>query len=186
MITNDELLAFLKKNPIGVGCGILILALGGWTYYRSGDIPAAEELLAQKTAEANRYEANIANAKDLNDQLDALVAANKEIESRLIRANQLGINSQFFFTLESETGVKLLEPGRPGTVPRGLKTAFAPVPFSVSAQGTLAQLLQFLYHLEGGARYTRVLSASLVSTGGGANRSDQLTLSLYIEQLGLP
>ena len=70
-----ELLAFIKKNPISVGCGLLCLILGAGIYFRSSEIPDAEAALAQKSAEAARYAANIKNAAQLKEQLDVLVAA---------------------------------------------------------------------------------------------------------------
>jgi hypothetical protein len=182
-MTNEELVAFVKRNPISVGCGVLSVLLAVAIYFRSGSLPAAEATLAEKSAEADRYAANISHSKELKEQFDALVAANKEIDSRLVRASQLGINSQYFYQLERETGVKLLD-SRPGIVPKGAKTTFVPVPFNVAAQGSLTQLFQFLYYLESGARYSRVLNATFATSGN--NRSDPLTLSLSIELLGLP
>ena len=180
-----ELLAFIKKNPISVGCGLLCVLLGAGIYFRSSEIPDAEAALAQKSAEAARYAANIKNAAQLKEQLDALVAASKEIDSRIVRAGQLGVNSQYFYKLENESGAKLIDfrQGSLVTV-KGAKTIFNPIGFTVSMQGNLAQLVDFLHRLESGAHYCRVLSATCGTTGTG--RSGLLTLTLSLEFLGLP
>ena len=58
-ISNEQLFAFIKKNPIGVGCGLLSLALAFAIYYRSDLIPAAEAELDQKGTLSDRYTANL-------------------------------------------------------------------------------------------------------------------------------
>ncbi|MBI5768015.1 MAG: hypothetical protein HZA93_09480 [Verrucomicrobia bacterium] len=186
-MSNEELVAVVKKNPLGIGCGVLSLALfGGW-YYRSGDVPAVEQEVAQKAAEAQRYELNLIHAKSLPEQHEALVAANKEVDARLVRASQLGKNVQFFYKLESESGAKLTtDPRQAPLAPpakNAAKTAYNPVAFSVTVSGDLPQLLRFLRRLESGVHYSRVLGASCTVP---QERSLPLTLNLSLELLGLP
>ncbi len=186
-MTNDELKALVKKNPISVGCGLLSLLLGAGLYFRSGEIPAAEEELATRSAEAERLALNVKNTERLKEQLDALTAANKTIATRVVRVNEQGKNVQFFYKLFAETEVKQVDFRQATTaanMPKGAKTAFIPVAFGLSVQGTLPQILDFLRQLEGGTHYCRVLTASVAGTA--ANRSGLLTLSLTLELLGLP
>ncbi|MDO8539905.1 MAG: hypothetical protein Q7S40_05640 [Opitutaceae bacterium] len=184
-MTNDELIAFLKKNPISVGCGIISLALIGGIYFRAGIVPAAEADLAQKTAEADRYSSNIKNAGQLKEQHDTLVGATKEIDGRLVRASQLGVNNQYFFKLESATGAKLVDFRQGGLIaPKGGKAVFSPVAFTVSVQGEIPQLMHFLRLLESGAHYCRVQTATCMAASGTSKR--MLTLTLNLELLGLP
>lgn len=186
MMTNEELFAFIKKNPVSVGCGVLSIALAVAIYFRSGEVPAAEAELTQRTAEADRFSANIKNAAQLKEQHETLVTAAKEIDSRLVRASQLGLNNQYFFKLENETGAKLVDFRQGGLLAtKGGKTNFSPVAFTVSVQGELAQLMHFLHLLEGGAHYCRVQSATCLPAGGAAKRG-LLTLTLNLELLGLP
>jgi hypothetical protein len=185
-MTNEELQAFVKKNPLPVACAVLTIAIGVAFYFRSGDIPAAEVELAQKSAEAERYALNIKYSAQLKEQLEALVAANKNVEGRLARASQQGVNTQYFYKLERETGVKLVSFGQSPSAPpvKGSKAAFMPVVFNVGVQGSLPQILDFVRQLEGGTHYVRVLTANcnIANTA----RSGPLTLSLTIELLGLP
>jgi hypothetical protein len=186
-MTKDDLLPLIKKNPISVGCGVLAIALGGAIYYRSDELPAAEEALAQKSAEADRLAANVQNAAQLKEQVEALATANKEVEARLVHASQTLNTYQFFFKMESDTQVKMTAGPTQGlsAAPKGgPKTAFITVPFSVTLQGSLPHLLDYLRRLESGARYCRVVS---VTCGVPvADRSAPVTLSLTLEMLGLP
>jgi hypothetical protein len=185
-MTTAEQIALLKKNPVSVGCGVLSLLLIAGLYFRGDAIPAAEAELAQKAAEAERLAMNIKYSDKLKEQLEELIAANKEIDTRIIRASQMGINTQYFYKLESDTGVKMID-FRPLSVTapaKGAKAAFSPVGFNVSVQGSLPQILDYLRLLESGVRYCRVLTASV--SGNAALRKGPLTLSLSIELLGLP
>jgi hypothetical protein len=103
----------------------------------------------------------------------------------LIRASQLGLNQQYFYVLQRETGVKLLEFRQAGLTSnaKGPKTAFNPVQFTVAVNGTLAQVMDFLFRLESGAHYCRVNSAQLFTAAGGRTA---MTLQLSLELLGLP
>jgi hypothetical protein len=186
-MSNEELLAFVRKNLVGSICGGLsLLALGGW-YYRSGDVPTVEQEVAAKSAEAQRYELNLLNAKQLQEQFDALIAANKEVDSRLVRASQLGKNIQFFYNLERDSGAKLTtDPRQSPIAPPGKsapKGAYSPIAFSVTVSGDLPQLLRFLRRMESGVHYGRVLGASCTVP---QERSLPLTLNLSLEMLGLP
>lgn len=185
-MTNAELMAFVRKNPISVGCGAVALLLGAAVYFRASEIPAAEAELTQKSAEADRHGANLKNAAQLKEQLDALVAANKEIDSRLVRGSQIAINTQFFYKLSSETGVKLndFRQAPPGPAAKGGKAVFTPISFTVSTSGSLAQLIDFLNRLESGVHYCRILTATVAAPSG--NRSGPLTMTLNLELLGQP
>jgi len=181
-MSGDEIKAAVKKNPISVGCAVVAVGLIAAIYFRSDQIPVANAELDQKSEEAERYALNIKNAEELKAQYDTIVAATKEIDARLIHANQLGPNSQFFYKLESETGVKMIS-FNPTSVAKA-KSLYMPVGFSVTLQGTFDQLLQYLHVLESGAHYCRVQNASL--SGNSGSRTMPLTMVLSLDLLGLP
>jgi hypothetical protein len=148
-------------------------------FIRSDAIPEANALLDAKSSEARRYDLNLANSTQLKEQYDAIVEATKEIQSRLIRPQQLGINQQYFYRLESEHGVKLTELRQdPRTQSKG---QFISVGFSLTVQGDFPSVIGFLQGLEQGAHYCRVLNA--VCSGDG---SGPVTLVINLELLGQP
>jgi hypothetical protein len=178
-MTTPELIALVKKNPIVSACGVLSLALAVGIYFRSDAIPTANKSLDDKSAQAERYRINIANSTQLKEQLDSLKAANKVIENRMLRVKDIGINQQFFYKLETESGVKLLEltQGKLGTK----KGSYAPISFTVSLHGDFSQLLKFLRLLEDGTHYSRVVDARCMGDRAGA-----ITMTLNLELLGQP
>jgi hypothetical protein len=187
MMTNEELLALLKKNPIGVVCAVLSLALGAGIYFRSDEVPAAEAELAQKSEEGARLAANLQNATQLKEQSDALAVAEKELEARLMHASQTLTNLQFFYKLETDTGVKMTVNSQgPLTAPpkNAGKTVYSIVPFTITVQGTIAQLIDYLHRLESNARYCRVMS--ITCSAPSSERGAPITLALNLELLGVP
>lgn len=183
-MTNEEALAFIKKNPITVGCGALSLALIVAIYFRSDLIPEAEVELNQKTSEADKHASNIKNSAQLKEQLEALVAANKEVDARVVRAGDLGRNNQYFYKIIGESGVKQIDLRQTGISATKTKSGFTPVSFTVAVQGDLNQIMHFLSLLESGARYCRVTSANFTVPAG--DRGGPITLNLNLELLGLP
>lgn len=189
-MTTATLVAFCKKHPISSGCAALTMALAAAAYLRQDEVPGAEAELSLKSADGDRVALNNKNAAQLREQSEALSIAQKAIEARLVRPRDLGTNTQYFFKIEGDTGVKILDlrqtsgTNASNSPKAAAKSAYVPVGFTVSVQGTLPQVLDFLRQLEGGSHYCRVMTASFSSNS--AARNSPLTLGLNLELLGLP
>lgn len=189
-IDKEKILALVRKNPVGFICGALCLVLIGWGYYRMDALPEAEAELERKSAEADRLANNIKHSAQLKEQLDIAVKASKAInDGRLARASELATNLQYFYKLEADTGVKLIEL-RQNQVTKPKTGNFSPIPFSVAVQGDYQHLIEFLRRLENGIHFCRIMSATLaasVASGGeDLSSANLLTINLQIELLGLP
>lgn len=183
-MTNQELAAVLKKNPISVGCAVLTLLLAGGLYYISDDIPNATAELEQKSAEGQRLAANLQNSAQLNDQYAAIAAAGKELTGRLVHPGELAKNLQYFYKIEAETGTKLIELRQvPPAAIKGAKPNFIPVTYSVGLLGDYNQVLEYLRRLEHGTHFCRVITAGV---SGATVERGPLKLSLTLELLGQP
>jgi len=188
MISNNQLFSMVRGNPILVGCIVVCAALGAGIYYRSDVLPERQQALEKMTSEGRRLALNVRNGTQLSEQMAALTSARAEIEQRMIRKDELATNLQYFYRLESETGIKLVDL-RQGTSVSGASTvakgsAFSPVLFNVSVQGEFPVLIDFLRRLENGANYARVVQASTAANPPG--RSGPLLLQLSVELLGQP
>src|SRR6185295_18975503 len=125
----------LKKQPIGFACLLICLVGGGWLYYRSGALEAQQAAYEAKSAEQANFSSNVALAKNLPEQVTELQAATKELDSRLVRERQLAVNLQYFYKLEAENEVKLLDV-RQNTRPRTpAKTTYIGISYNVNVQG---------------------------------------------------
>jgi hypothetical protein len=185
-MSNHALASAIKKNPISFGCAVLSCVLIAVIYFRGGLMSEAETALAQKSAEGEKISLNIQYSAHLKEQTEAIEAAIKTIESRIVRASQLGTNTQYFYKIESETGAKIiaLQQTTPATAAKPAKGSYMPVAFAVSVQGDLIKILDFLRQLENGAHYCRVLTATC--SGNSSTRTAPLTLALTLELLGTP
>jgi Tfp pilus assembly protein PilO len=191
-MTSADLLAMIKKQPLGFACGLLCLICAGLLYFRGGKIAENRAAFETKSAEATRILANVRNSEKLADQVVEIQALSKEMESRLVRAGQLAVNLQYFYKLEAETEVKLLDV-RQGVMPKAGKTLYTGIPFNVSVQGSFRQVLAFLQKLENGphfcrfssVNYTKLASVAASRSSGGGDLS-AITLSINLELLGVP
>lgn len=187
-MTGADLIALLKKHPIGAACGLVCVICGVLLYVRSDKVSEAQQLLAQKTQEDQKILANVRNATGLPQHLEAMQAAAKQMDSRLVSAGQLALNQQFFYRLESETGVKLVDvrqnalPARAGAA----KPTYVAVPFNISIQGSFKQVMDFIERLEKGQHFARFTTVNFTKAGGASDASDAMTVALAVELLGTP
>jgi len=181
-MTTTDLLALVKKHPIGFGCLLVSIICGGLLYMRSGNIAASQHELEASAAQAQKMIANVRNSKGLPEQVAEIQTQTKELEGRLMKAGQLAVNLQYFYKLETENEVKLVDV-RQNTYPRGLKTMYGGVPFSVSVQGSFAHVTNFMNRLQNGRHFCRINTANYTKV---SDASGDISLTVNLELLGLP
>lgn len=185
-MNTTDLIARIKKHPTSFGCLLVSLVCGVIIYLHLDDISTRQTELEAKSAEAAKMSANIRNATNLAEQVSEIQAATKELDARLMKAGQLAVNLQYFYKLEAETEVKLVDV-RPNGVPRNNKTQFVGVSYSVSIQGSYAKVMNFVNRLQNGRHLCRIITASFNKSGGAADVSGtDMTLALTVELLGTP
>lgn len=184
-MTSADLVALLKKHPIGFGCALLTIVCGVILYLRSGNIAAGQADLEAKSAEAAKMAANIRNSANLSEQLAEIQAHTKELEGRLLKTGQLAVNMQYFYKLETENEVKLIDL-RPGALPKNVKSPYIGIPFSVSVQGSYSQVMNFLGRLQNGRHFCRINTANFTKAASSGANSNLVSLSINLELLGQP
>ena len=185
----QSILNFVKKNPVGVGCVVLavVLSIGG--YVRSGRMAVLETELDDRVREGDRLKNNLRYASKLDEHLDTVNRAVERINKGAITPSALATNLQFFYRLESELGLKLVDL-RQGTPERSKQsTEYIAVPYTLAVEGTYRQLLLLIQRLETGSHYVKFLSTNLspsrAATAGEADPTDPiLVLSLNLQILG--
>lgn len=189
-MTTDDLIAKIKKQPVGFACGLICLLCAGWLYYRSGALDQQQQDYDAKAAEAATMISNVSLSKSLPAEVAELQAATKELESRLVRASQMALNQQYIYRLEAETEVKLLDM-RQNTAPKPGKTNYIGIPYNVNVQGPYKNVMNFLQRLEKGRHFCRIYTANITksagpSEGGAQTPSAAVTLALTLDLLGQP
>jgi len=189
-MTSADLIASFKKQPIGFSCGALCLIIGALLYIRSDKIDENQAEFEARSAERSKILANVRNSENLPKQLAELQALSKEMEGRLIHAGQLAVNLQYFYKLEAENEVKLIDI-RQGNPPKGSKSLYVGIPYTVSVQGSFKQVVAFLQRLENGPHFCHFSSVAFNKAGGNTTDAagavtGTMTLNLTLELLGLP
>ncbi|HWA25614.1 MAG TPA: hypothetical protein VG734_08140 [Lacunisphaera sp.] len=182
-MTTEDIVALLKKHPIGVACALITLFCGVLLYLRYGEIAKTQGQLDEASAQAKKMIANVRNSSGLAEQLAEIQALTKEMEDRLMKAGQLAVNLQYFYKLEAETEVKLSSDPRQNTFPRNIKTTYGGVPFNVAVQGSYAHVMNFLNKLQNGRHFCRINTSTMQKAG---ENNSEVTLALTLELLGQP
>lgn len=184
-MTGADITAVIKKQPIGFACLAIALVCGGLIYWRSDKISEQKDLYDQKAKEDEHVLANVRNAAGLPQQAEAMQRAASQLEERLVAASRLATNLQFFYRLESETGVKLLDV-RQGALPARAagKGLYVGVPYTVSIQGNLKQVLDFIQHIESGPHLAKFSGVAMNKTDSTAGET--MTVSMKLDLLGTP
>ena len=179
---------YFKKYPAGACAGLLALVMASALIFRHFDFAETQSAFDNSAAEGQKLESNIAYGGQLEEQLKALEEANKTIAGRLVNPSDLAINLQYFYKLEAETGVKLVDT-RPidsrAPAKAGAKGLYSSVQYAVTLQGSYVRILTFLRRLEHGAFFCRIISGNCTQAqaeqgkGGG-----ETSMSLTVELLG--
>lgn len=190
-MTTADLTLLIKKHPVSVSCLAVALVSGVVLYLRADAIPASQAEFDTRSAEAARMIDNVKNAPNLAEQTAEIQEQTKQMETRLLRASQLAVNLQYFYKLETETGVKLID-ARQADI-RPTKSLYTPVPFSITIQGPSDHVMKFLAQLQNGRHFCRIKSSVFTSAGGNRGEGGgalggqgDINLSLNIDLLGLP
>jgi hypothetical protein len=180
-MTNEEFMAFLKKNVISVSCAVASVLIALVIYYRSDSLPDAEKELADQASKGELLAANIEDSAQLKEQHASLVASNNAIADRMIRVGQLAENLQYFYRLESETGTRLTDPRQNPWSPPGknaAKSNYTTVNFALSATGDYGQIIDLLRKLEDGEHYCRINTCTIRPSGLARGSPITMTVSL--------
>ena len=181
-MNSADLTALFKKHPVGFGCLLLSIVCGVLINLRYGNISASQSEFQATSAEAEIVLANVRNSADLEEHIAEIQVLGKDLESRLMKAGQLAVNLQYFYKLEAENEVKLVDV-RQNLTTRNPKTQFVGVPFVVSVQGTYQNVMNFLNKLQNGRHFCRINTASFRKAGTAAA---EMSLTLNLELLGQP
>jgi Tfp pilus assembly protein PilO len=183
-MTSADLTSLLKKHPIGVGGVLLSIACGVLLYLRAGNIDEGQAELDTLSAEAAAMAANIRNSSNLPEQVTELQGHTKELDARLMKAGQLAVNLQYFYKLETENEVKLVDV-RQISQAKNAKSIYSGIPFIVTVQGTYVQVMNFLNRLQNGRHFCHINTANFSKSPGTGGES-LVNLALNLEILGQP
>lgn len=153
----------IKEYPFACICLLISFVLIVLLILEYTKKPTLEALLSQKRFEKGVLEFNKINAVDLDKNIKQLDQMSSDIKARLINPSEKTDNFLYFFNLEKQTGVKLENPSQlsvePLPSPNTLNLAITT--FSLQANGTFNQVLNFIKQLEDGKYLGRITRYTL-------------------------
>jgi hypothetical protein len=180
-----------RRYPLATICVALSGSLLIGLFFRFDALGEASASLTQQEAEGKRIEKNLLNAASLERDMASLAAGLAKLEAKLIRADDVGTNQQYFYELVSTTGVKLSVLRPQGLAKSKIKgkvsaTNYQPFGYNVVVEGSFSQAVAFLQTLEAGGRHFRLVDYTMQrATQGqdtGANIGN-VVLNLNLELL---
>jgi len=166
-------------------CAAIVLTCLGLLYFRWDNIDETKAAYDVKFKQDQLILANVRNATGLPQQIETLQRATKNLESRLVHGGQLAINLQYFYRLENDTGVKLLDL-RQLPVGRPAKGLYLGVPYNLTVQGSFPHVMDFVRRLESGRHFAKFNTLSFSKVAGADTAGDGLSVSMNLELLGTP
>ena len=196
MPTIIQFLKLLKRRAFAAVCIVLTVGLLVAYFMRLDLLDDTRNKIDTLQKEAGNMKRNLRNAVGLQEQLADLKVLLSIVDARLVRPEELASNLQYFYRLESATGVKILllrqisaptPSGASGGSPSS-KPSYGPVSYSVIVEGSFPQVMSFLTQLERGPHFNRTLSftAQRGATDSPTGiRTGTVVVNLNVELLGL-
>jgi len=181
-LDNQAVFSALKKYPLLATCCVISLGLALTLYFRSALSSEQKANLDKYALEAKGLQANVVNSTHLTEQLNFLIQANNAAQARTLSAEGVADKLQYFYRLESETGIRYLDlrAGSKVVVNKKSPSTYVPLNYILSVEGEFGQIINFLRNLEQGPYFTRITSASSSGSGG------IVKISLNLDILGVP
>jgi hypothetical protein len=181
-IQGKDIVNGFKSYPVPATCFIIVLVALLSFYFRADLLSETADKLEGRNKELKKLKANIAASVQIDDQLAVLTKANEKFMATAMRVSELAKNPQYFYNLESQTGVTLADVKQIVTsAPAKLAPdSYFVIPFSVTAEGEFKQLIKFMRTLEYSDNVSRVASVAMSPTQG-----TRVSMSVNMEVLGL-
>jgi Tfp pilus assembly protein PilO len=173
-----------KTHPYRIAAVALAVLLAAGAWYRGTVLDETAQTYATREVEAKRLADNVVNGSKLPAQLAEAQRLNEAVKERLLNGSDLAANQQYFYRLESETGVKISDLRQiPAAPTAGKKSGvYSSLLYTVSVNGSYGQLMEFLRKLEAGHYICRVMNGSVNARAGDVPTADG-ELSIQVEFL---
>lgn len=167
----------------------MAVVMAALTFVRAGNVTELQEVADERSTAGARLKNNLRYSAELDEHLAIVREAVEKVEAKVINPGALATNQQFFYRLEQELGLTLIDLRQSPVKDSPTPTEYASVPYIVSVRGTYLQIVKFLQRLEQGDRVIKFISTNF-SPGRGTASQDAdpynplIVLTLDLELLG--
>lgn len=178
------------QYPVPFVCGILIPLILVLLIMRGPKISEFENKLPALEKEWKNMQTNVERSTDLESDIVTLEAGLEAINSRLMNVEDVAINYEFFYRLEDQAGVVLKQFSQ-GTASEGEELPvgrdglrnYSVIPYDVSMNGTLPQILRFLDLLDRQEHIVRLDQLNIMRPSEETEDSKLLSARLWCHVL---
>lgn len=170
--------SLVRRYPHSAFCALLILLLGGASWYLWGQDAELETIYRDRSKEGEAMLTVRVGGLTQRQELDAVREATRRIEDNLVIESNLAENAWYFYRIEEQTKVRLSELHPISSPTTDASSLFKRIPYTLRVTGTYAQTAAFLLALESGERLVNITSFNFARAASG------MALDLNIEVLG--
>jgi hypothetical protein len=158
----------VRQFPILFVCGVITPLALVLLFMRGPKAAQLDTQLASLEREWQNIQTNLERSAGLDADISALESGLEEVEGRLMKAEDVALNSEFFYNLERQTGVifQRFSQGE-ATEGQGLNMSvnelrhFSVIPYDISLTGNLEAILGFVDALDRQSFIIRMESLNL-------------------------
>jgi len=184
-MTGSDLLARLKRYPVAVVSGIVIILCLAAFFLRGDVLTELERQEEELNSRLRVIDKNAKNSKGLSEDLELVGAQVEEVDTRLFDREERAINTNFFYDFEDRVDVLISSvnqsPGEDPALGKGGPNALAEhtaLVYTIELSGTFVNVVKLLYELHVAEPFIRV--ADFEIDRGSRTASDDLRAVLRV------
>jgi Tfp pilus assembly protein PilO len=174
-------IAVARRNPLSVLCASVCIICGLICWYIHGNMKWLDLEHKQLAQEGELAVASLISGPSVRQELAASREVTRRIDDNLVVEDNLAENLWYFYKIEQQTKVHILEMRPLNALLSDSRSLFKRIPFSIRASGTYEQTAGFLHAIETGPRLANVTSLNYRRSEPG---SLSVILDMNVELLG--
>ena len=183
----EGLIRKIRQYPLVTVFGAISLILIIAILIRNPKVSSLQEINDQREREWTTVRTNHERSAGLEAEVEKLRSFSEEVNRRLISADAIANNYNYFYRIERQTGIRIVNiqqlpvasARRPQYLPE--LNDFDLVPFNLTFQGSFDVTMTFLQGIERGEHLVRIESISINRDEGTGTSSNQRTLVTRME-----
>jgi len=149
-------IAVARRHPLSALCAGVCAVCFLCCWYIYSNMKWLELEHKQITQDGDLAMASMISGPSVRQERLAALECTRRIEENLVIEENLAENLWYFYKIEQQTKVRILELRPENAIVSNSKSLYIRIPFSIRATGTYEQTGAFLYALETGPRLTYI------------------------------
>ena len=174
-------LSVARRHPLSALCAGICVVCGLLCWYIYTNMKWLDLEHKQVTQDTELAITSMISGPSVKQELAASREVTRRIEDNLVVEDNLAENLWYFYKIEQQTKVHILEMRPLNSLVSDSKSLFRRIPFSIRASGTYEQTAAFFYAIETGPRLASITSVSYRRNEPG---SQSVILDVNLELLG--